>query len=192
MDDGRTISTHPMDVQSGNTDMWSRGRSSDHLVNLDEKWALTGITEISSPSPSWPPAVSSQCVCVSLSLSLFRYNGCPITCTQSLVLLGDDATVPLSERSKRPSLGSWFLVFWLEDCTLLVSDAATRRSTWPQPSAMNRRLLSTPGPGHGAGRCSAPRAAAASLPTEMIVSFPRWRRKQEEEATHNPLRHFRV
>lgn len=32
--------------------MWSRGTSTGHLVNLDEKWALAGITEISSPSPS--------------------------------------------------------------------------------------------------------------------------------------------
>lgn len=62
--DGRVISTHPVDVQR-NTNMWSRGRSTDHLVNLDEKWALTGITEILSPSPSLP--VSSQSVSISFS-----------------------------------------------------------------------------------------------------------------------------
>lgn len=125
--------------------MWSRGTSTDHLVNLDEKWALTGITEISSPSPSLP--VSSQSVCLSLSFSFPVQWLPPITCTQSLVVLGDNATVPLSKRSKRPSLGSWFLVFglktagcWSQMQHLEVNLAAAERhessaplNSWPRP-----------------------------------------------------------
>lgn len=86
--------------------------------------ALT-ISLISTKSGPWQallrsrhhlhPYQSRANLSVCLSLSLFRYNGFPpITCTQSLVVLGDNATVPLSKRSKRPSLGSWFLVFGLK------------------------------------------------------------------------------
>lgn len=99
----------------------------------------TGITEISSPSSSLPVSFLSV------------QQSPPPTCTQSLVVLGDNATMPFFRRRKEPSLGSWFLVPGLKtvvDMSQMRQLAGQTSKGWPQRHAMSRRLLSTPAPGH--------------------------------------------
>lgn len=100
---------------AGNTNMWSRGGSTGHLVNLAQEWARTGIIEISSLAPSLPLASQSRphsLSSVGTDYGRMKDGQSPFTCTQSLVVLGDDESVPLlykEERSQDSVPGSWFL-----------------------------------------------------------------------------------
>lgn len=66
---------------------------------------------------------------------------------------------------------------WLEDCTLLVSDAATRRSTWPQRGAMSRRLHSTPGPCHMSGSLFSSSCGCSLTPNRDHRELPKGEKK---------------